>query len=565
MSSSNTDIKHQKISVIDDYIIDNECSKKGIGLFSKTIGGTFGQFLKTFKKIFTKEQREQYRLPSTIVVGSEKTGKSSLLENITKCSIFPKIENKICTKCPIRLRLFNDENKKYLIQFPKVEITEVKNSSDIYNHIDNYMKNIKDGTISEDEIIVSIYGPDMPYFEFVDLPGIVAVGSIAKATEDLVRKYINDKNNIILCVVPATFQRINTYSPLAIIKELNALDNTIVALTMTDKVPEDYIDLQITDRLLKISDEFQEAHVDSVLAVINHSQRKNRTLIENNDYEQAWFQQNIFNNKDINSKYNENDIKKINNLVSSNNIIQNLDVLYNKYMNTNWKPKVINEINNKITIIQKEYDDLGIHVDKIDKKVFQNLLLKKIQKVMINTVPYHELSHYACSNISGSTYKEFMNSLDKNLNKNINHFISGLVLYYDKCIINIFDSRYIGDESLDNANLHRFTFMKQFIITQIDKFTDEFIKLYGNDIYMSSKYYFNAKFMDGLTDWKNGYNSNAILRLIKELIIDNIIEKISEIDLSQQFIENEEFTKKRAILEQEFRNLTDHKDKISEL
>lgn len=43
-------------------------------------------------------------LPQIVVIGDECAGKSSLLESITKCSVFPRDE-RVCTRMPIRLRL----------------------------------------------------------------------------------------------------------------------------------------------------------------------------------------------------------------------------------------------------------------------------------------------------------------------------------------------------------------------------------------------------------------------------------------------------------------------------
>ena len=45
-------------------------------------------------------------LPKVIVIGTESSGKSSLLERITKCQLFPR-DGKICTMCPIKVKLQN--------------------------------------------------------------------------------------------------------------------------------------------------------------------------------------------------------------------------------------------------------------------------------------------------------------------------------------------------------------------------------------------------------------------------------------------------------------------------
>ena len=47
-----------------------------------------------------------FKLPRVTVVGGKSAGKSSLLEMITKCPMFPRHSN-FCTKLPIKLQLKN--------------------------------------------------------------------------------------------------------------------------------------------------------------------------------------------------------------------------------------------------------------------------------------------------------------------------------------------------------------------------------------------------------------------------------------------------------------------------
>lgn len=46
----------------------------------------------------------RYKLPRVVVIGGKSAGKSSLLENITKCAVFPR-KTGVCTKMPVRLQL----------------------------------------------------------------------------------------------------------------------------------------------------------------------------------------------------------------------------------------------------------------------------------------------------------------------------------------------------------------------------------------------------------------------------------------------------------------------------
>ena len=69
-----------------------------------------------------------YEVPKVIVIGAESSGKSSLLENITKCPIFPR-NTSICTRQPIHLKLSKleeDENPEYKIIYENNETLTTK-------------------------------------------------------------------------------------------------------------------------------------------------------------------------------------------------------------------------------------------------------------------------------------------------------------------------------------------------------------------------------------------------------------------------------------------------------
>ena len=66
---------------------------------------TYGTFMKALEGIDLKSLGKiDLDLPKVIVIGNESVGKSSLLENITKCSIFPANHSQ-CTRAPMRLTL----------------------------------------------------------------------------------------------------------------------------------------------------------------------------------------------------------------------------------------------------------------------------------------------------------------------------------------------------------------------------------------------------------------------------------------------------------------------------
>ena len=68
--------------------------------------GAYKRFYDAVWSVFGKSSSEtaDFKLPEVVVVGSESSGKSSLLESIAKCEIFPGDRSQ-CTRAPIRFKL----------------------------------------------------------------------------------------------------------------------------------------------------------------------------------------------------------------------------------------------------------------------------------------------------------------------------------------------------------------------------------------------------------------------------------------------------------------------------
>ena len=63
---------------------------RGVNIFSQLNDSIFGKIKNTITELFGVECSKEYILPRVIVIGNESAGKSCLLENITKCQIFPR-------------------------------------------------------------------------------------------------------------------------------------------------------------------------------------------------------------------------------------------------------------------------------------------------------------------------------------------------------------------------------------------------------------------------------------------------------------------------------------------
>ena len=87
------------------------------------------------------------------------------------------------------------------------------------------------------ELVINIASPDVPTLEIVDLPGIrEAPEDLRAATKELAYEYARKPEFILLCVVPATSQRLQSSQAMGIVQELGRAERTVCVLTKCDEV-----------------------------------------------------------------------------------------------------------------------------------------------------------------------------------------------------------------------------------------------------------------------------------------------------------------------------------------
>ena len=310
-----------------------------------------------------------YEVPKVIVVGAESSGKSSLLENITKCPIFPR-DTSICTRQPIHLKLSkleNDDKPEYKIIYEGEETHTTKTK--IVFTLENMMKHLGDD-ISDKVITVYIKDENLPCFEFIDLPGIRAYPEdIATKTANLAEKYIMMENTIILCVAPATTPRLTSYMPISMIKKHNKCNSSMLALTMCDRVQEEDIYDLIIKRLINQSDELEGLGFADCIGVVNRS-KNTVTLSANEVKEKKWFEENIVDN--IPDDFEDEDL--LINSIGTNVLINNIIDLYNKYIKDTWVP-------NTIIKYKKEMDDYTNKLNALGPKKCPEIINEAFNKI----------------------------------------------------------------------------------------------------------------------------------------------------------------------------------------
>lgn len=156
------------------------------------------------------------QLPSIVVIGSQSSGKSSVLEAIVGHEFLPKGSNMV-TRRPIELTLINTPGQTAEYgEFPALNIGKITDFSHIQRTLTDLNLAVPDeDCVSDDPIQLNIYSPNVPDLSLIDLPGYIQVTSEGQPPElkqkiaDLCEKYIKPPN-VILAISAADVDLANS-------------------------------------------------------------------------------------------------------------------------------------------------------------------------------------------------------------------------------------------------------------------------------------------------------------------------------------------------------------------
>lgn len=160
-------------------------------------------------------QTSALTLPSIVVIGSQSSGKSSVLESIVGHEFLPKGSNMV-TRRPIELTLVNTPNTKAEYgEFPDLGLKTTDFSSIQRTLTDLNLAVPDSDCVSDDPIRLSIYSPTVPDLSLIDLPGYIQVVGQNQPLElkqkiaELCDKYIQPPN-VILAISAADVDLANS-------------------------------------------------------------------------------------------------------------------------------------------------------------------------------------------------------------------------------------------------------------------------------------------------------------------------------------------------------------------
>ncbi|XP_050060580.1 dynamin-1-like protein [Aphis gossypii] len=251
-----------------------------------------------FSAIGTKQKVD---LPQIVVVGSQSSGKSSVLESLVGKSFLPRGTG-IVTRAPLVLHLINpteneirDSNLRKskdwatFLHKPDVIFTDF---SKVREEIENRTEELTGGqkNITHTPIVLKIFCERLFNLSFVDLPGLtkVPVGGQPKDIEqqikDLVLNFIKNPNSIILAVVTANTDPATSES-LHIAKSVDPNgDRTLAVVTKIDIMDAG------TDATELLSGEVIPVKL-GIIGIINRSQKdiNNEKTMEDSHKDESLF------------------------------------------------------------------------------------------------------------------------------------------------------------------------------------------------------------------------------------------------------------------------------------
>ncbi|KAF0993031.1 hypothetical protein HZS_684 [Henneguya salminicola] len=263
-------------------------------------------------------------LPQIVTMGTQSSGKSSIIENIVGYDFLPRgiidmviIGCGMVTRRPLILQLICNKNEQELTcELQNKNSTPNLSTEKIYakfHHSDKIFINFKDvhdeiidetnravpdeKDVSSDPIILKIFSPDLVNLTLVDLPGLTRI-PIGKQPIDIEEKiskmtlnYISNKNSIILAVVPANID-IATSEALRVASIVDPKgERTIACLTKLDLMDKG----TNAHELLTGKGWFFINVRLGIIGVVNRSQmdlKNNKPILKALEYEDHFFRHN---------------------------------------------------------------------------------------------------------------------------------------------------------------------------------------------------------------------------------------------------------------------------------
>ena len=342
---------------------------------TKDADNSFVELSSNFNSV-SKQLGFNISFPSIVLVGSQSSGKSTLVNRLIGMKVIPT-GGKMVTRTPINIHLINEQKDEKIelgiyqrgnwCSLKTLNFNMINFDNDIKNDIIRLTNDLagNNKNIASTEIHLKIYKKDVPNLNFIDLPGLTAIActdkgqpeNIKEQITNLITNYISE-NNIIMCVMPAR-EDLETDMALELVKRYDKDGSrSIGVLTKVDLMNE-------TSDLTCYLNNTMSADLK---LKYGYFLLKNNSLVKPEKEEEM----NFFKNKGIYLEYNS--FLGIDNLIDKMNKIQ-MQCIYNKL------PEISSFIKDKTTFYQSKLDEIGeLPNEKTRSKKFTEIINNIVTK-----------------------------------------------------------------------------------------------------------------------------------------------------------------------------------------
>lgn len=218
---------------------------------------------------------------------------------------------------------------------------------------------------------------DVPTLELIDLPGVRASPpAAAKASRELVQKYLADPKTMVLLVVPATDGSLNNSAVMEMIVSANRQSRTILALTKSDGVHSDLVDEHLTRRILGTATDLPPGqNFFGCVAVTNRTHRDVESIDTAAAGERGKFDVKFGRSLEALTAQDRAKVK-MNTTVSQ--LIKRVDELFHQDICTVWKPWALQKLDPKLQTAKAELSALGVPVSRLSTQVVMQGVIDQV-------------------------------------------------------------------------------------------------------------------------------------------------------------------------------------------
>ncbi|KAG0684349.1 dynamin-like GTPase mgm1 [Pichia californica] len=245
LSSNNDDFTLNDEALEEDEDIDEEEENKQREILEDQMLNLTRQMIEIRNILLNVNGATDLRLPSIVVIGSQSSGKSSVLESIVGQEFLPKGSNMV-TRRPIELTLVNDPSSaSEVAEFPALKMFNMTDFQQVQKVlVDLNLAVPQDEAVSADPIQLTIKSPRVPDLSLVDLPGYIQVEAADQPTtlkskiREVCDKYLEEPN-IILAISAADVDLANSSALRSARRADPRGERTIGIITKLDLVDAD--------------------------------------------------------------------------------------------------------------------------------------------------------------------------------------------------------------------------------------------------------------------------------------------------------------------------------------